>query len=297
MLINQADQSYFNKKKYINLSGGLIDLTFPVVMGILNVTPDSFYDGGKYITEKAILDRAEEIISGGGEIIDVGAISTRPGSIEVSIEEELVRLKPAFKAIRKNFPQMHLSLDTYRSEVAKIMVNEFGPCIINDISGGTMDEKMFEVVGGLKVPYVLMHIQGTPDNMQKDPSYNDVVNEVILFLSQRVQKLKLLGVNDIIIDPGFGFGKLTSHNYELMNRLDSFKVFKLPVLAGVSRKGMVWKTLGIKPEEALNGTTVLNTLALLGNADILRVHDVKEAVQVCKIVAQLRTSLSLKAKG
>jgi len=293
MLINQKEQSYFDKRKSINLAGELIDLSSPIVMGILNVTPDSFYDGGKYQTEKSILNRAEEIISQGGKIIDIGAFSTRPGSKEVSLKEELNRIVPAVKAIRDKFPQMHLSLDTYRSEVARIIVDDFGPCIINDISGGTMDEKMFEVVAGLKIPYILMHIQGTPGTMQDHPSYTDVVNEVILFLSQRVQKLKLLGVNDIIIDPGFGFGKLTSHNYELMNRLDSFKIFKLPVLVGISRKGMIWKPLGIKPDEALTGTIALNTLALLGNADILRVHDVKEAVQVCKIVNLLRESVKM----
>jgi len=288
MLINQKEQSYFDKRKSINLAGELIDLSSPIVMGILNVTPDSFYDGGKYQTEKSILNRAEEIISQGGKIIDIGAFSTRPGSKEVSLKEELNRIVPAVKAIRDKFPQMHLSLDTYRSEVARIIVDDFGPCIINDISGGTMDEKMFEVVAGLKIPYILMHIQGTPGTMQDHPSYTDVVNEVILFLSQRVQKLKLLGVNDIIIDPGFGFGKLTSHNYELMNRLDSFKIFKLPVLVGISRKGMIWKPLGIKPDEALTGTIALNTLALLGNADILRVHDVKEAVETIKITEMLK---------
>ena len=284
----QIHQSYFEKRKFLNLGGELISLDSPLVMGILNVTPDSFYDGGKYLTEKSILARAEEIIAEGGKIIDIGAFSTRPGAKQISASEEINRLAPAVRAIREKFPRTPLSIDTFQSEVAKNIVDEFGPCIINDISGGTIDVKMFEAVADLKVPYILMHIQGTPETMQKNPSYTNVVNDVILFLSQRVEKLKLLGVNDIIIDPGFGFGKLTNHNYELMNRLDSFKIFKLPLLVGISRKGMVWKTLGIKPEEALNGTTVLNTLALLGNADILRVHDVKEAVQAVKIVEQLR---------
>lgn len=288
MLLNQNGQSYFEKRKSLNLGGKLISLDSPLVMGILNVTPDSFYDGGKYLTEKSILSRAEEIIAEGGKIIDIGAFSTRPGAKEISASEEISRLAPAVKAIRGEFPQIPLSIDTFQSEVAKTIINDFGPCIINDISGGTMDEKMFEVAADLKVPYIVMHIQGTPENMQNNPSYTNVVNEVILFLSQRVAKLKLLGVNDIIIDPGFGFGKLNSQNYELMNRLDCFKIFKLPLLVGISRKGMVWKTLGIRPEEALNGTTVLNTLALLGNADILRVHDVKEAIQAMKIVEQLR---------
>jgi dihydropteroate synthase len=288
MLVNREDQSYFRKRKSFNLGGELISLDSPIVMGILNITPDSFYDGGKYLTEKGLLTRAEQIINEGGKIIDVGAYSTRPGARDVTVEEEVGRLAPALKIIRQRFPEFPLSIDTFRSEVARTLINDYGPCIINDIAGGTMDDKMFATVAGLKVPYVLMHMQGTPATMQKNPVYSNVVNDVIFFLSKQVEKLKLLGVNDIIIDPGFGFGKLTCHNYELMNRLDAFKIFKLPLLAGVSRKGMVWKTLNIKPEEALNGTTVLNTMALLGNADILRVHDVKEAVQTIKIVEQLR---------
>jgi dihydropteroate synthase len=288
MLVNREDQSYFRKRKSFSLGGELISLDSPIVMGILNITPDSFYDGGKYLTEKGLLTRAEQIINEGGKIIDVGAYSTRPGARDVTVEEEVGRLAPALKIIRQRFPEFPLSIDTFRSEVARTLINDYGPCIINDIAGGTMDDKMFATVAGLKVPYVLMHMQGTPATMQKNPVYSNVVNDVIFFLSKQVEKLKLLGVNDIIIDPGFGFGKLTCHNYELMNRLDAFKIFKLPLLAGVSRKGMVWKTLNIKPEEALNGTTVLNTMALLGNADILRVHDVKEAVQTIKIVEQLR---------
>jgi dihydropteroate synthase len=288
MLVNREDQSYFRKRKSFSLGGELISLDSPIVMGILNITPDSFYDGGKYLTEKGLLTRAEQIINEGAKIIDVGAYSTRPGARDVTVEEEVGRLAPALKIIRQRFPEFPLSIDTFRSEVARTLINDYGPCIINDIAGGTMDDKMFATVAGLKVPYVLMHMQGTPATMQKNPVYSNVVNDVIFFLSKQVEKLKLLGVNDIIIDPGFGFGKLTCHNYELMNRLDAFKIFKLPLLAGVSRKGMVWKTLNIKPEEALNGTTVLNTMALLGNADILRVHDVKEAVQTIKIVEQLR---------
>ena len=195
---------------------------------------------------------------------------------------------PVFKLIKKNFPEALLSLDTFRSEVADFVVANFGPCIINDISGGTLDSQMFETVARLSVPYVLMHIQGTPQTMQNNPVYSDVVNDIILFLSERVQKLKLLGVNDVIIDPGFGFGKLFVHNFELVNRLDSFRIFQLPLMVGVSRKAMIWRLLNITPEESLNGTTVLNTLALLGGANILRVHDVKEAVQVCKIVSKLK---------
>ena len=240
MLVNNNDnQSLFSKKRSINVGGKLLDLGKPVVMGILNITPDSFYDGGKYLTESDIINRAEEIILQGGKIIDIGAFSTRPGSGEISIEEELNRLMPALKIIRERFPEVDLSIDTYRSEVARTIVTNFGSCIINDISGGTMDDQMFETVAALHVPYILMHIQGTPETMQKNPAYKDVVEEVIQFLAERVGKLKLLGVNDVILDPGFGFGKLTFHNYELMNRLDCFKIFRLPVMVGVSRKGMV----------------------------------------------------------
>jgi dihydropteroate synthase len=287
MLIPQKDTGFFKKKLFINLAGELIDLSNPVVMGILNVTPDSFYDGGKYLTGKSILKRSAQILEEGGRLIDIGAYSTRPGAKDISVEEEINRLTPAFKIVRKNFPDALLSLDTFRSEVADFIVNKFGPCIINDISGGTMDNKMFKTVARLSVPYVLMHIQGTPETMQKNPLYSDVVNDIILFMSERVQQLKLIGVNDVIIDPGFGFGKLPVHNYELMNRLDSFRIFQLPLIIGVSRKAMIWWLLKVAPEESLNGTTVLNTLALLGGTDILRVHDVKEAVQVCKIVSNL----------
>lgn len=287
MLIQNKNQSLFKKKSTINLAGELIDLTSPVVMGIINVTPDSFYEGSRYQSEKNIVERAAKIIEDGGRIIDIGAYSTRPGAKAISVEEELDRLIPAIKAIRFNFPEFPLSLDTFRSEVAKITIDEYGPCIVNDISGGTMDEDMFETVARMQVPYILMHMKGTPGNMQKNPVYSDVVKEIILFFSKQMQQLKLLGVNDVIIDPGFGFGKLPVHNYELMNRLDSFKIFQLPMMVGVSRKAMIWRLLEIAPEESLNGTTALNTLALLGGADILRVHDVKEAVQVCKIVSNL----------
>jgi dihydropteroate synthase len=287
MLVQNKNQSQFKKKSTINLAGELIDLTSPLVMGIINVTPDSFYKGSRYQSERNIVEHAATIIEEGGNFIDIGAYSTRPGAKAISTEEELNRLIPAVKAVRSNFPEVPLSLDTFRSEVAETVINEFGPCIINDISGGTIDDKMFETVARLRVPYILMHIKGTPEIMQHNPVYSDVIKEIILFFSEQVQRLKLLGVNDVIIDPGFGFGKLPAHNFELLNKLDSFKLFQLPLMVGVSRKAMIWRLLEITPEESLNGTTVLNTLALLGGADILRVHDVKEAVQVCKIVSNL----------
>lgn len=288
MLIQKKGQSLFHKKSSINLDGQLIDLSSPLVMGILNVTPDSFYDGGKYLSEKSIVECAAKILVDGGRIIDIGAYSTRPDASEISVEEELRRLLPAVKAVRTNFPEAALSVDTFRSEVVKNVFNEFGPCIINDISGGTFDHEMFDTVAKLGLPYILMHINGTPQSMQKNPVYSDVVNDIIKFFAEQIHRLKLLGVNDVIIDPGFGFGKLSVHNYELMNRLDSFKIFQLPLMVGVSRKAMIWKQLEISPEESLNGTTVLNTAALLGGADILRVHDVKEAVEVCKIISKLK---------
>ena len=284
MLFQKNDNQFYKKKSTINLNGKLIDLTIPTVMGILNVTPDSFYDGGTYTNENSILGRAVQIIEDGGRFIDMGGMSTRPGAMEISTEEELIRLLPAVKAVRKEFLDANISIDTYRSEVVKVVFDEIGGFIVNDISGGTFDLKMFETVADLQLPYILMHTRGKSNIMQDNPVYLDVVKDVILFLSMQLQKLKLLGVCDILIDPGFGFGKTLSHNYELLNCLDAFKIFELPVLAGLSRKAMLWKELGITPKESLNGTAVLNTLALSGGCDILRVHDVKEAVETIRLV-------------
>jgi len=257
-------------------------------MGILNLTPDSFYDGGRYQKEKKVLLRAEEIQEQGALLIDIGAVSTRPGASEVSEQEEIDRLLPAVRAIRKNFQHVNLSIDSYRSEVIRRIVSETGDCMVNDISGGMLDDKMFETVAKLGLPYILTHLQGTPQTMQKNPSYRDVVKDILLDLSDKVNRLKLLGVNDIILDPGFGFGKNQDHNYELLNRIDSFRLFELPLLVGLSRKAMIWRLLKITPQESLNGTTVLNTLALMGGADILRVHDVREAVQTIRLVSELK---------
>lgn len=290
MLFQKNDHQFYRKKSTINLNGKLINLTQPTVMGILNVTPDSFYDGGTYTNENSILERALQIIEDGGHFIDIGAMSTRPGALEISTEEELKRLLPAAKAVRKAFPDAKISIDTYRSEVLRGVFDEIGGFIVNDISGGTFDTKMFETVAHLQLPYILMHSRGKSRIMQDNPVYQDVVKDVILFLSGQVQKLKLLGVCDILIDPGFGFGKTVAHNYELLNCLDAFKIFELPVLAGFSRKAMIWKELGITPFESLNGTTVLNTLALAGGCDILRVHDVKEAVETIRLVNKTKSS-------
>ena len=288
MLFPKNDTPFYRPKRTIQLNGQLIRLDQPVVMGILNLTPDSFYDGGRYQSEKDVLLRAEEILEQGGLIIDVGAISTRPGAAAVSTEEEISRLLPSVKAIRSHFPKVLLSVDSYRSEVITRVVGETGGCIVNDISGGMLDDKMFETVARLGIPYILMHMQGTPQTMQQNPSYQDVVKDILLELSEKVNTLKLMGVNDIIVDPGFGFGKNLEHNYELLNRLDSFRLFELPLLVGLSRKTMIWKLLGIMPDASLNGTTVLNTLALMGGADILRVHDVREAVETIRLVSKLK---------
>ena len=290
MLITSTANKFLKRKSTINLSGRLIDLSKPVVMGILNVTPDSFFDGGKYETEKKIVQRAEEILEQGATIIDIGAISTRPGTEEISTKEEIDRLLPAVKAVKKAFPEAHVSIDTFRSWVALKVIEECGPCIVNDVSGGNFDVHMFDIIGKLGVPYILMHLLGTPLQMQKDPVYEDIIRDISMYFTERVKKLTTAGVKDVILDPGFGFGKTLAHNYELLNRLDSFKVFQLPLLVGVSRKSMIHKLLGSKPEDALNGTSVVNTLALMGGTDILRVHDVREAVEAVRILNMIRST-------
>ncbi len=292
MLITQSAGKFLKRKNSINLGGKLIHFTEPVVMGIINVTPDSFYDGGRLTDNDTLLRSVENMVKEGVGIIDVGAISTRPGAALISTKTELERLLPAVHVIRKKFPEIPLSVDTFRSWVAVRIIEEIGPVLVNDISGGSLDSKMFETIGKMNVPYVLTHIQGTPQNMHENPNYTDVVKEVSYWLSDRVKQLVKFGVKDVIIDPGFGFGKNRMHNYKLLNHLDSFKVFQLPVMAGLSRKSLIWKLLDIKPEEALNGTAVVNSMALLGGVDILRVHDVKEAVEAIKIYNALKSSVS-----
>ncbi|MFV0592638.1 MAG: dihydropteroate synthase [Draconibacterium sp.] len=291
MLITQSAGKFLKRNSSIQLGNNEIDLSIPIVMGIVNVTPDSFYDGGKMEDEATMLKAVEEMIREGVSIIDVGAVSTRPGAENISTKVELGRLLPAVHAIQENFPDIPISIDTFRSWVAVRVVDEVGPVIINDISGGTLDSKMFETVAQLQVPYILSHMQGTPKTMQDNPEYADLMKEISGFFADRFKKLTKLGVKDVIIDPGFGFGKNLDHNYELLNRLDAFKVFQLPVMVGLSRKSMIWKALEISPEEALNGTSVANTLALLGGADILRVHDVKEAIEAVKIFCEIKASI------
>lgn len=274
--------------KYIEVGGERVSLERPVVMGILNVTPDSFYDGGRYTSELKIIERIHEIVEQGAGIIDVGAYSTRPGAEFVDEREELSRLSFAVELVRKYYPHLPVSIDTFRANVAREIRHCLGDVIVNDISGGTMDEKMFETVAEMNVPYILMHIQGTPRDMQVNPHYEDVVGEVRQFLAERIACLNALGFNKIIIDQGFGFGKTLEHNYRLMERIGDFLTLDYPLLVGISRKTMIWKLLGCTPKDALNGTTVLNTIALLKGAHILRVHDVREAVEAVKIVEELK---------
>ncbi len=274
--------------KYINVNGKLLDLSCTQVMGILNVTPDSFYSGCRAQTEKDIADRARQILEEGASIIDIGAYSSRPNAEHITAEEELNRLRPALEILNKNHPDAVISVDTFRATVAEACVKEYGVAIINDISAGEMDEKMFDVVAKLQVPYIMMHMQGTPQDMQLTPHYDNLLKDVFLYFAKKVQLLRDRGLNDIILDPGFGFGKTVEHNYELLNHLDEFRVFELPLLVGVSRKSMIYKLLDITSEEALNGTTVVNTIAIEKGADILRVHDVKEAMQAVKIVQKCK---------
>lgn len=260
----------------INCKGILMDLSTPRVMGILNVTPDSFHDGGKYSDIAAILRRAGQMIQEGADIIDVGGMSSKPGGIIISPEEELSRVVPAIEAIHERYPDIILSIDTIHAAVAAEAVAH-GASIINDISAGALDKDMIHTVAALKVPYIIMHMQGTPETMQQAPTYHNVVTEVMDYLILRMQLCREAGIKDVIIDPGFGFGKTNEHNFALLKRLALFKILNVPILAGLSRKSMITKTLGIKNAEALNGTTALNMAALMNGANILRVHDVKEA--------------------
>lgn len=274
--------------KYINVNGKLLDLSYPQVMGILNITPDSFYAGSRKQTEEEIRNRVLQITEEGGSIIDVGAYSSRPNAQHISIEEEMSRLRNGLQIIRNEYPDAIVSVDTFRADVARMCVEEYGVSIINDIAAGEMDEHMFQTIADLKVPYIMMHMQGTPQNMQQNPHYENLVREIMIYFAQKVQLLRDLGAKDLIIDPGFGFGKTLEHNYELLDKLESLNLFNLPILVGVSRKSMIYKLLGGSSEDALNGTSVINTIALMKGADILRVHDVKAASEAVRIVAAMK---------
>lgn len=273
--------------KTLNIKGTLLSLKTPVVMGILNITPDSFYAGSRKQTEAAIEERIQAILSEGGKIIDIGGYSSRPDAAEVTPEEEMERLAFALKILNAHYPDAILSVDTFRADVTRRCVEDYGVAIINDISGGQLDANMFETVATLNVPYIMMHMRGTPQTMQQHTDYNDMMEEIMLYFATKVRQLRLMGVNDIILDPGFGFSKTVRQNYQLMNQLKEFGLFDLPLLVGVSRKSMIYRFLGGTPDDSLNGTTVLNTFALMNGADILRVHDVKAAVEAIKIITEL----------
>ena len=266
----------------INCKGQLIDLSTPKIMGILNVTPNSFYDGGKFTLSENGLSQVGKMLEEGATFIDIGAYSSKPNAEFVSEEEERSRILPVVKSILKQFPDALLSIDTFRSEIAAVCI-ENGAAIINDISAGNLDEKMMEVVAKYNVPYIMMHLRGTPQTMQSLTNYENIIKEIVFYFSEKVNKARSLGINDLIIDPGFGFAKTLEQNYEVLQNLELFKMLDLPLLAGISRKSMVYKPLGVTANEALNGTTVLNTIALSKGANILRVHDVKEAVECVKL--------------
>jgi len=277
-----------NKPRYINAGGKLIDLSVPKVMGVINVTPDSFFKGSRITGEKNIISCAGKMITDGADIIDVGGYSSRPGAADVSPELEKLRVLSAIRLIRREYPGAVISIDTFRSEIALEAVEGLGTHIINDISGGEGDKNMFEIAARLNVPYIMMHMKGTPATMQNNPVYDDIIAEILEWFSSRIVRLQAGGVKDIIIDPGFGFGKTIEHNFDLLRRLGDFSVTGLPIMVGLSRKSMIWKTLAITPDDALNGTSVLNAVALLNGADIIRVHDVREAVQTVSLILKLK---------
>lgn len=279
---------FINHAFTINLRGKLLDVTVPKIMGIINITPDSFFSESRSIEANQICHRVASMIESGMDILDVGACSTRPGIEQVSEQEELARLRMAMEVIRNKWPDLPVSIDTYRASVASEMVQSFKADMINDISGGSLDEKMFETIARLQVPYVLSHIQGNPTTMQLNPGYEDITTDICQYFSQKMAELLRLGVNDIVLDPGFGFGKTLQHNYQLLKGLDELTILNRPMLIGISRKSMIYKFLNIDPEQSLNGTTVLHTMALMGGASILRVHDVKEAKEAILLYENLK---------
>jgi len=276
------------KPRYINAGGRLLDLEIPKVMGIINITPDSFYKGSRYGTDEEILVTAARMLEDGADILDIGGYSSRPGAKDISVDEESNRVLKAVKLINRKFPEAIISVDTFRADIAREAVVGCGATIINDIAGGDYDDRMFSVVEKLNVPYILMHMKGDPRTMQNKPVYEDIVADILKWLGDRIFKLKSAGLKDIIIDPGFGFGKTIDHNFELLRRLGDFSIAGLPVLVGISRKSMIWKTLDIYVDEALNGTTALNAIAIFNGADILRVHDVREAIQTVRLIKKVK---------
>jgi dihydropteroate synthase len=289
LIFNAAEDTSFNMKKTLNCRGRILDLSTPVVMGILNVTPDSFYDGDPESSVVTLVEKAAAMITEGASIIDIGGQSTRPGSKRIEADEEWNRIAPVVRQLSVQFPETVLSVDTFYPEIAVRAAGE-GVSMINDISGGQFRDDMFETVGSLQLSYVLMHIRGIPETMQADPQYENVVENITEYFRTSILRLQDAGVRDIILDPGFGFGKTLEHNYSVLSRLKLFSMFGLPILSGLSRKSLVTRLLGVKPADALNGTTVLNTIALLGGTSILRVHDVREAVEAIRITGALETN-------
>lgn len=275
----------------LNLRGRLLELREPQIMGILNVTPDSFYSDSRTPDEAHITDRVRQMMDEGADMIDIGGYSSRPGADDVTPEEEMARLRRGLRIVRKLYPEVPVSVDTFRADVARMCIEEEGADIINDISGGMIDRQMFRTVARLGVPYILMHMQGTPDTMQVAPHYDNLRREVMLYFAERIDRLCQMGAKDIIVDPGFGFGKTLEHNYELMNHLEDFAVFNLPLLVGISRKSMIYKLTGGTPQTSLNGTTVLNTISLVKGAHILRVHDVKAAAEAKQIYMAMKQNV------
>ena len=284
-----AKDTFFQTKKTLCIGGKIVDFSQPKVMGILNLTPDSFFEGSRFQTEKELLLAAEKMLNEGADFLDLGAYSSRPGATDISPEEEEKRLIPSLQQLVKTFPEALISIDTFRSKIAEKAV-ENGAHLINDISGGNRDPELFETIGRLKVPYILMHMKGTPQNMATQNQYENMIQEICNYFSEKIESLKKAGVSDIILDPGFGFAKNIAQNFELLKHLNSFEFLGLPILVGLSRKSMIWKSLNIPPEQALNGTTVLNTLALQAGASILRVHDVKEAKECIQLSSFLNSN-------
>ena len=272
------------------LNGLNIELSKPLVMGILNVTPDSFHDGGRYLSKEKIAERAKQICNEGASIIDIGAYSTRPGAEDISVEEELNRILPAIEIVRQTLDDFPISIDTFRSKVVNAIVQNLGNVIVNDISAGELDVDMPYLVGELKLPYICMHMRGTPQIMQQNTIYHDLVNEILEYFVEKIKAFRKIGIVDLITDPGFGFSKTVEQNFELLNKLEYLKLLEVPMLVGLSRKSMIWKTLKIEPSQALNGTTALNMIALQKGASILRVHDVKEAVETITLYNKLKIS-------
>ena len=278
----------FDKSHSVQIHGKIFDLSVPRVMGVINLTPDSFYEGSRLLDSEAISKRIEQFITDGADFIDIGAYSSRPGARHIDEKEELTRLEPTLKLLMNQFPEVIVSLDTFRSSIVKVAIEKYGVSLINDISAGEFDKEMLKTVSSMQVPYIMMHMKGTPQNMQENPFYDNLMKDLIDFFAKRVLAARESGIKDIIIDPGFGFGKTLDHNYQLLQNLDILKIVDCPILVGLSRKSMIYRYLNVQAEDALTGSVALNTIAILKGANILRVHDVKETVQAVKLYTKMQ---------